>query len=304
MNRSKLKIQIFDGSRQEMTSDFKALITIKDGNEKILVRDEYSSGTIFDLPFYDNLGDNCTVIAYREGYEQCGFQPIHCSPNIQQHADLMLLSKESTFNFADAKWEGLRISHPTIYSLLRSGVDDTIAQTRYSDLLENRSDVLACLFNIMTAMAAIQLPQKTPLDYFQELIWDQTMARDRFFAYADPTLYEQVKLAASHGEFVREPGFAALHKGATDSYKQIQFGEANLQLTFHANNTKLIDDTTCIMMEPDIDYYKDPLAHGLLEVIPNETSGSLTDPRQVYVLRWIAGRHAGVPEFNPPYTII
>jgi hypothetical protein len=29
----------------------------------------------------------------------------------------------------------------------------------------------------------------------------------------------------------------------------------------------------------------------------------LTDPKKVYVLRWIAGRHAGVPEFAPPYTI-
>ncbi len=26
-------------------------------------------------------------------------------------------------------------------------------------------------------------------------------------------------------------------------------------------------------------------------------------PKKVYVLRWIAGRHAGVPEFVPPYTI-
>jgi len=161
-------------------------------------------------------------------------------------------------------------------------------------------------FNIVTAMASIQLPQKTALDYFKELIWDQTMAQDRFFAYADPALYDQVKLAASHGEFDREAGFAAFHAGATDSYKQVQFGEANVQLTFHANanDTKVIDGVTCIKMEPDIDYYKDLLAHGLLEVVVNGFSHSLTDPRQVYVLRWIAGRHAGVPEFNPPYTIV
>jgi hypothetical protein len=57
------------------------------------------------------------------------------------------------------------------------------------------------------------------------------------------------------------------------------------------------------MVEPDIDYYKDLLAHALLEVVVNKVSNSLTDPRQVYVLRWIAGRHAGVPNFEPPYTI-
>jgi hypothetical protein len=110
-------------------------------------------------------------------------------------------------------------------------------------------------------------------------------------------------LAETHGTFVREPGFAIFHTGATDSYKQIQFGEVNVQLTFHANDTKLIGGLQCIKMEPDIDYYKDLAAHALLEVISNGISGSLTNPRQVYVLRWIAGRHAGVPEFNPPYVI-
>ena len=57
------------------------------------------------------------------------------------------------------------------------------------------------------------------------------------------------------------------------------------------------------MIEPDIDYYKDLMAHALLEVVTNKIGNSLTDPRQVYVLRWIAGRHAGVPNFEPPYTI-
>ena len=42
----------------------------------------------------------------------------------------------------------------------------------------------------------------------------------------------------------------------------------------------------------------------LLEVLPNSIGGGLSNPRQVYVLRWIAGRHAGVPEFDPPYVIV
>jgi hypothetical protein len=135
------------------------------------------------------------------------------------------------------------------------------------------------------------------------VIWDETMAQDRFYGWADSALYDQVRMAAAQGTFSREAGFAAFHPGATDSYKQIQFGEANVQLTFHANDTKFIDGVNCIKMEPDIDYYKDLAAHTLLEVISNGLSGNLTDPRQVYVLRWIAGRHAGVPEFNPPYVI-
>lgn len=60
---------------------------------------------------------------------------------------------------------------------------------------------------------------------------------------------------------------------------------------------------SCVKVEMDMDYYKDPLAHFLLEVLPNKVSRGKTDPRKVYVLRWIAGQRAGVPEFNPPYTI-
>ena len=55
--------------------------------------------------------------------------------------------------------------------------------------------------------------------------------------------------------------------------------------------------------EPDIDYYRDLGAHAILEVITNAVTQTLTDPRQVYVLRWMAGRRAGVADFDPLYTI-
>jgi hypothetical protein len=83
----------------------------------------------------------------------------------------------------------------------------------------------------------------------------------------------------------------------------VQFGEANVQLTFHEDQKAVIDGVACVLVEPDIDYYKDLLAHALLEVLPNKLTGGLTIPVEVYVLRWIAGRHAGVPEFNPPYIL-
>jgi hypothetical protein len=141
------------------------------------------------------------------------------------------------------------------------------------------------------------------VDYFKELVWDQTMQRDRFFGYADRALLDQVRRAASRGVFQRELGTAVFHPGATDSYKQVQFGEANVQLTFHEGQARKIGGVDCVLVEPDIDYFKDPAAHALLEVIVNGITGSLTDPKQVYVLRWIAGRHAGVPDFSPPYSL-
>jgi hypothetical protein len=56
-------------------------------------------------------------------------------------------------------------------------------------------------------------------------------------------------------------------------------------------------------VEPDIDYFKDPGAHLLLEVIPNALTGRVTNPRIVYVLRWMAGQRSGIPNFDPLYTI-
>ena len=57
------------------------------------------------------------------------------------------------------------------------------------------------------------------------------------------------------------------------------------------------------MVEPEIHYYQDLGAHAIFEVIPNALTHSLTDPAEVYVIRWIAGQTAGVPEFAPMYTI-
>jgi hypothetical protein len=56
-------------------------------------------------------------------------------------------------------------------------------------------------------------------------------------------------------------------------------------------------------MEPDIDHSRALAADSLLEVLSNGVSGRLIDPRHVYVLRWIAARHAGVPAFDPHYII-
>jgi hypothetical protein len=136
------------------------------------------------------------------------------------------------------------------------------------------------------------------------VVWDDTFAQDRFFGYADSKLIEQIKLATQRGEFAPDPDPWLFHHGATSSWKQIQFGEANVQLTFHEGDTRTIDGVDCVKIEPDIDYYKDLGAHFLLEVVVNAISHTLTDPKQVYVLRWIAGRHAGVPDFDPPYTIV
>jgi hypothetical protein len=302
-----ISIKIFDGSRQPIPQGVEVLITILDGNQKQVYRD-FSRGpelSIQGLPFFDNFGDNYTVVAWASGYDQAGFTPVKVSPRAPAVVDIMLLRKDADYNFSQSRWDALKLKWPGLVDILSAGAsDESAARDRFTDLMENRPEVLACFFNATTVMSQIHLPSKSPLDYVRELFWDETMQEDRFFAWADRQLVAQVRQAAEDGEFEPEPGTAIFHPGATSSFKQVEFGEANLQLTFHENDTNNINGVDCIKIEPDIDYYKDPLAHALLEAIPNRASGTLTDPRQVYVLRWIAGRHAGVQEFDPPYTII
>jgi hypothetical protein len=295
-------INVFDGTRQPFSEGADILYRVIDGNQKqIYAQDQKKSSLYFKgLPFYDNFGDNYTVIVSSDGYRQAGFTPIKLSPTISSRVDLMLIPDDGQFNFSAASWDWTKANLP----FLADEIDDADGRARYEDLMENKPASLAALLNITTAMRQINLPQGTPLEYLKQILWDASLAQDRFFAYCDLELINQVRTAAAQGEFALEIGPGFFHPGATASWKQIQFGEANVQLTFHEEEKATIGGVPCIVVEPDIDYYKDLAAHTLLEVIPDALTGGLTNPQEVYVLRWIAGRHAGVPEFNPPYTIV
>jgi hypothetical protein len=303
-----LKVNLFSGARTALAAGTRALLTLRNGNQQPVALPnngffESARIEVAGLPFHDNFADTHAVVASADGYEQAGLYPVKLSPANPAVAELMLLKKDAAFNFRSAAWAALGQNYPEQAALLRAGAaDEGSAADRYGQLLENRPQVLACYFNLATAMAQIHLPVKTPLFYMRELLWDR-MQPDRFFAWAEPALIDQVMQAAAQGQFSPEVGTALFHAGATRSWKQIQFGEANVQLTFHENERKTINGAECVLVEPDIDYYKDLGAHALLEVAINTLTQSLTDPRQVYVLRWIAGRRAGIANFEPPYTL-
>jgi len=299
---STLQINIYDGTRQLLTPGTNVLYRVIDGNQSQIYGQYQKASSLLlkDLPCYDNFGDNYTAIAWANGYRQAGFTPIKLSPALASRIDLMLIPKDPRFDFSRAGWDSVKQDIP----FLGAGVDDATAKARYEDVMEKKPKSLSALLNITTAMGQIHLPNGTPLDYLKQIKWDDSFAQDRFFAYCDVQLLDQVRTAAAQGLFAPEVGSGFFHAGATASWKQIQFGEANVQLTFHESDQARIDGVSCIGIEPDIDYYKDLAAHTLLEVVPNAITGGLTNPEMVYVLRWIAGRHAGVPEFNPPYSIV
>jgi hypothetical protein len=301
---SSLRLRIFDGSRQLFSAKpANFLVRIVDGNQHQQIWHDYPDPdiTFNNLPFYDNLFDNYSVLVSTDGYKQAGYQPVKLSNQYLTTLDIMLIPNDPGFSFVNARWPAAKSAYP----FLASDVTDDAGQTRYDNLLDQSEKSLACLLNLGEAMSQIALPQLTPLDYIKQLRWDPSFAptQDRFFAWCDVALIDQVKMAAAAGKFAVEIDPGLLHPGATSSWKQVQFGEADVQLTFHENDKLVIDGVNCVMLEPDIDYYRDPLAHVILEVIPNALTHTLTDPTEVYVLRWIAGQTAGIPEFAPLYTI-
>ena len=93
-----------------------------------------------------------------------------------------------------------------------------------------------------------------------------------------------------------------LAPGATRGYKEAQTSEAALEIVFYENEKRIIGNTACIKVEFDMEYRRDPAAHVLIQ--SDRSGGGLTDPRVAYLLRWMAGRRAGVPEFAPAYTLV
>ena len=297
---ARIELGVFDGARSPIDPAVELLVRIIDGNQKPLHTGFHHGPQVaFVVPFHDNLADRYTVIVSADGHRQAGFTPVLVRGGERRRVDLMLLPKPSRFAFA--AWADL----PAPFAgLLAAGVPPADAEARYAGLMRDRPASLAALLNILTAAGAVLLGHGTALGFLKELVWDESMAQDRFFAFADAELLPEVKDAAAQGQFVAEMNPGILHPGATSSFKQVQFGEANVQVTFHENDTRTIGGVRCVKVELDIDYFKDATAHALLEVVPGVLGGQLTDPTTAYVLRWIAGRFAGVPEFDPPFTIV
>jgi hypothetical protein len=278
-NTGFVTVNVFNGTRNAMPQGAQILLTVSDGAQNQLFRNDVSGPSV-ELPFHNNFADAYSIVAFTDGYEQAGFQPVAISPNAPCQLDLMLLPKNGAFRFVGARWTDIVARKPLLGQIFAASVTGD-AGDAYAQLMEDHPDRLACLLNITTAMQQISLPQDSPLDYFKVFDLD-ALAPDRIFGYADAKLVDQVRLAAQHGEFDTQPAIdLTLHNGATSSFKQNQFGEANVQLTFHENQRRTIGGVDCVYVEPDIDYFKDPGAHLLLEVIPNGLTGNVSNPRVV-----------------------
>src|SRR5262245_59935943 len=306
---SRIQLNLFSSTRQPISPDFEYLVRINDGHHQS-VHSDFHRGQppVFEVQFFDNFGDDYSVIVSAKKHHDSGFFPVKVSSTEMRRLALMLLPKKNRYNFTDAQWDRLKQTEPALIRMISRGLPgEDFARGLYEELLdgtERQQDRLAAFHNIVTALKAIDLRVGKSFDYFKQLIWDrQPPQPDRFFAFADAGLVDQIRLAVEDKKWANASAFS--HPGATSAFKQIQFGEANVQLAFHERqeDTRVIDGVKCVKAEADIDYFRDQAAHFMLEVMPNAITNNKTNPKIVYLLRWIAGQRDGMPEFDPPYTI-
>jgi hypothetical protein len=324
-------LNVYDGKRQLLDKSVKWSAQVSDGRDlssrkTLLFADLHGGSQAFNVPFFDNFADNYTIIVNADGFQDGAWYPVTVNDRVPVTVDILLLPKNGAFHFDGASWDKLSLARPNVAKMIRAcSPSPEAAGAMYTQGFEGRPKSIACFLNLVTAMADMQLPSgKSPLDYYWNVCWpegdpstagwtqqfDNVMKQDRIFCYVDQAILPDVQAAARQGAFSKEldPDLWG-HSGATESYKQVQFDVANVQLTFHGRDTATFQDENhnpvqCLKIEPDIDYYKDLGAHGLLEVIPNTVTHGLTDPMVVYMLRWMAARReAHLPEFNPLYTV-
>lgn len=300
-----IEISAFDGTRQPMPANTKMLVRIIDGNQKEVFA-KFITGAnvrVTDLPWNDNFVDRHIVIVSVDGYGQAGFHPVDLKRGEVTKVELMLLPKKREFNFPT--WDQLKAANADAFALFSSGTaSDAEAKARYEQLMKEKPGALAHLFNVSGALGSIKLESgATILPAFKELIFDDRMKQNNFFGYVDQRLVAELRQEVARGTWGPAAGSQVFHGGNTASFKEHSFWEANVQVTFYENDSKVVNGVTVVLVEVDIDYYRDTAAHVLLEVLPNQFGGK-TDPTQCYQLRWIAARHYGAPAFDPFYTIV
>lgn len=301
-----IAIHVFDGTRQPFSPGAQILYRIIDGQNTPQREQFFNASAVRfpDLPVFDNLFDNYRVIVSTHRYLDAGLFPVHVEAGKEIEIELLLVPQNGGYNFAQAQWGNLGAIDPKVPDILRSDLGDpAAAAARWTDKFEQAAPTAACLLNILTVMANSTIAGRQQLlGFLKQAIFDDRMKQDRFFGWADQALIQALKQPPQAGDVPFVPADFSLHPGATSSVKSKQYPEANLQLTFHENDAPPPGHPDWLKVEPDIDYFDDPLAHFFLEVIPNKFSGGLTDPAQVLALRWMAERRAG-KDFNPLYTI-
>lgn len=258
-------------------------------------------------------GDTFTIKASAPGFQASELEHLTLPPE-GGTVYLMLRPKHARFDLNDVTFEHLPLSDPELFQrIICQSLAAENCEAAYNDLLLHRRDKLAALINMAAALEHMKIGGRSAFSYFQAVSFDDTLQRDRFYAYIDRAVVLQLKATTAAGPcgvqsgetcFTRLRFFRLLHHNATSSFKETDLDRANVQLTFNEKDVRTINGIECVRVETDIDYYRG-LAHAFKEVLPNLLLRRKSDPRRVFYLRWMATRQkrsqgARIDPFTPP----
>ncbi|MCW5965894.1 MAG: hypothetical protein KIT83_17785 [Bryobacterales bacterium] len=248
-----------------------------------------------------------SVIVSARGYRQAGWFPIHVKRDATEEFHLMLLPTRGQLNFNRSTWSALGSSDPALRDLLtRTASRASAARNLYGELLESRPTALGCFLNVWEILRGLPFSSGNPGTYMHAaLSFEKSdLQPDRCFLWCRKDFIDEVKQAAVQGIFMEVGAAGLFHPGASLGFKEKRFGQANLQICFHERDTRSEGGVVYVKTEFDVDYFRDPLSHFLLEVAVNSITGSVTDPRQVYCLRWMTSKRTAGEVFDPLFTVV
>ncbi len=89
---------LFDGTRQPISDGTQILWAVYDGAQNQLFREYVNGSSVkLQLPLHNNFADGYSIIAFAQGYEQAGLQPVRIGANAPAQVDLMLVPKDGSF---------------------------------------------------------------------------------------------------------------------------------------------------------------------------------------------------------------
>src|ERR1039457_1007867 len=155
-------LNVYDGKRQLLDKAVKWSAQAIDGrglNERatLVFPDLRGGSQLLNVPFFDNFGDNYTIVVTADGYEADAWRPVTVSGSGPVTADILLLPKNGAPHFAGATWDQLSRWRPHVPRRLRAvGRAREAAGAMCPRGYENSPAAIACFLNLVTAMADMQ----------------------------------------------------------------------------------------------------------------------------------------------------
>jgi hypothetical protein len=289
-----LDLLVLNGEREPITIPT-VWIRVLDANNKLVFHGlvQLTNG-VGAIPNQHSFSFPLKISVSQKGYRASQIQGVLETAG---QISITLVDKHATFDFLYPSLEQMQAAQPQLSALIVGFDSQADAENRYSVWKNTQQKQLAALLNLSTALE--QLPSGSLLPYYKEVV---SIQQDRFFAYADADLLAAVQSLYDQGLFDRQGRIdLMLHHGGTLSFKEMDLPEANLQITFHQRDTKIVNGRKLVLVETDIDYFKTFWKHMIEEVCYHIGTRRKSSPTTVYRFRSNEQKPGVV--FNPPYRL-